>query len=355
MSTRELRYITLAQLIGCVLVILGHSYPFVTDYPQQAKDVRTFLYVFHMPLFIFCSGFLFSYTRQSYRKSIGTFIKDRSLRILIPYFSLSILGIFPKYFFSSFLNDNLGMDGMSLLRAFFVPRENIWGHFWFLPMIFFLGVFSYCYDRYLFKKTNGGIKWGVMSILCIVMAVLYEPIKPLQWFGINDICQFAWAYSLGCLCNNIMVDVRQHLKISDNVLAFTGFVVITLIAILWFLFLASLPYRPEKVVKLFVATAMIAGILSLCMGIENHCNISRQTIWGQTYQIFILSWPCQLLAEVILERILHLDWWIIMPVVFVTGIIMPILLIKLIDWFERKTNTHFLSFIIGKKSVVYEK
>lgn len=48
----ELRYITLAQVIGCVLVIFGHSFPFVTEVPRAVRESQVFLYAFHMPLFV---------------------------------------------------------------------------------------------------------------------------------------------------------------------------------------------------------------------------------------------------------------------------------------------------------------
>ena len=100
--------------------------------------------------------------------------------------------------------------------------------------------------------------------------------------------------------------------------------------------------------NIIAALIMIISILLLCVALEDRIQIKRKSLIAQTYQIFILSWPCQLIVEIVLERILHLQWWIILPVVFFVGVIGPLLLIKVIDSFERKTNTHILSIIIGK-------
>ncbi len=94
---------------------------------------------------------------------------------------------------------------------------------------------------------------------------------------------------------------------------------------------------------------MIAVILLLCVALDDSIKITRKSLIAQTYQIFILSWPCQLVVEIILERIIHLQWWIILPAVFCSGIIGPLILIRAIDVFESKTRTHFLSLIIGNK------
>lgn len=100
--------------------------------------------------------------------------------------------------------------------------------------------------------------------------------------------------------------------------------------------------------NLVVAILMIAVILLLCIAWNDKIRINRKRLIAQTYQIFILSWPCQLVVEIIMERILHLQWWMILPAVFLSGVIGPLILIKIIEAFEQKTNTRFLSLIIGK-------
>lgn len=50
--------ITWMQVFGCFCVILGHSFPFVTEIPRSLITFRLFLYSFHMPLFVFCGGVL---------------------------------------------------------------------------------------------------------------------------------------------------------------------------------------------------------------------------------------------------------------------------------------------------------
>ncbi len=148
-------FITWMQIIGCVLVILGHSYPFVTAIPRWAKELQLFIYDFHMPIFVWCSGYLLTATKQTMKHSFREYCYRRFVRILLPYFLFSIVGIVPKVFFAGVLNDQLPADIGEIIRVFLVPRESIWGHFWFLPMIFFLGIIGY-----LATKIFGGGKSG---------------------------------------------------------------------------------------------------------------------------------------------------------------------------------------------------
>lgn len=336
---KELKFITLAQIVGCILVVFGHSYPFVTQMPQGVIDVRTFIYTFHMPLFVFCSGYLLAFTKQTERKSHGEFMKQRAKRLLLPYFVLSLVGVIPKYVFSSVLNETLGFDTMSLVRAFLVPRENIWGHFWFLPMIFFLGWIGFVVEKYVFAHLEKKWGWSIVFVLMLILAWNYQPIESLAWFGINDIIKYGWSYALGLTAyywigERLLATLKNGLPIG-----LTGGGVFILSCVLWKL--AVLPV-------LVIGIAMIFAIILLCKVWEPHTGISRRSLIAQTYQIFILSWPCQLVVEIITERLLHLQWWVIIPSVFCVGVVGPLLILKLIEWFEARTKTRFLSIIIGK-------
>ena len=217
-----LKYIVLAQIIGCLFVILGHSYPFVTPLPQWTLDTRWFIYCFHMPLFVFCSGFLFKYTCQSRKKTFLEYVKKRFKRILIPYFVLSIIGILPKCLFASVLNDSLQFDAISLTRTFLVPRENVWGHFWFLPMIFFLGVITYVMDKYFRKSKSGIMDGGGVLLLFLLLRLCYTPVVALEWFGINDIIKYGWCFYLGFFVCGVFGDVKGYLKMSNLQIILTG-------------------------------------------------------------------------------------------------------------------------------------
>jgi fucose 4-O-acetylase-like acetyltransferase len=211
---KELKYITLAQLVGCLLVIWGHSYPFVADLPVVIEQGKSFIYQFHMPLFIFCSGYLLVYTKQIDRKSFSEYVGQRAKRLLIPYFVLSLIGVIPKFLFSSVLNDSLSLDAISLTRAFFVPRENIWGHFWFLPMIFFMGVIAFLIEKYILRSANKSVGWGIITLVLMICSIIYKPANGLEWFGINDIIIYGWSYSLGVIVYYLLGDIKEKVNIA---------------------------------------------------------------------------------------------------------------------------------------------
>lgn len=93
---------------------------------------------------------------------------------------------------------------------------------------------------------------------------------------------------------------------------------------------------------------MIYSLSLSCVYISKRINIDKSAIYAQTFTIFVLSWPCQAIANVLIERILHQPYYIIMPVQFIVGLMFPMLLIWLIDQLEKKYNFHWISFCLGK-------
>ena len=76
----RLGWLDVGKGIGMVLVIFAHDH--------IPKTLKTFIYTFHMPLFFFLSGFLFS--PAEYRSSSSFFI-SKCKSLIIPYFSFSII------------------------------------------------------------------------------------------------------------------------------------------------------------------------------------------------------------------------------------------------------------------------
>ena len=345
---KYLSEILLIQILATYLVVFGHSYPFTIDIPIWLDRTRLFLYSFHMPLFVWISGYLLIYTQQTERYGMAGFAKKRFSKLLIPYFALSIIAILPKYAFQPFLNDAVSLDCYSLLRMFFVPRENVWGHFWFLPMIFILGVLGYFLDKLFERYKIKNYGWGISACVFFAGYVLTTTVCSASWWwggvtrwlSISDIIQFGWLYALGAFsaCNNWLqkIDTPKY-----SVLATLSIV----LAIL--LFLCKMPVMLTPVKTAVIATAMIFSLSKLCIYISKSVEINRNAVYAQTFTIFLLSWPCQAVANVITERVLHWPYFAIMPIQFCVGIICPMILIWLIAKIEKRYNFHWISFILG--------
>lgn len=292
-----------------------------------------------MPLFVWISGYLLIYTRQSIRNSTKAFIKRRLLKLLVPYFILSIVAIVPKYCLQAYLNDSVSFETYSVIRMFLVPRENVWGHFWFLPMIFLLGVFGIIIDKILTKYHRPKLGWTLILGIAFVIycACFKQHICP--WFSLDDIINFGWIFGLGILCAYYQILERIDKSVLKSICSFGVAVII---------FLSNrITIIPLYFSNAIVAILMIYSLSDICSYFAQKFQIRKDAVYAQTFIIFLLSWPCQALINVILERLLHCPYYIIMPLQFSIGILFPMLIILVIRKIETRYNFHWISFCLG--------
>lgn len=123
---QRLVYISNARIIGILLVVFGHSYPLTGEIPNLLDIVRNFIYCFHMPLFVFISAYLVSQTQSIDKYGPKQYIKNRFIKLFVPYLGLSVLGFFPKILMSKFINDEVELSVTYFFKTILV-REKMFG------------------------------------------------------------------------------------------------------------------------------------------------------------------------------------------------------------------------------------
>ncbi len=128
--------------IAIILVVLGHSFP---DYGigtgiKERVNIYTFAYIysFHMPLFFMISGFLFynSINRINTIKDRFNLIKNRFVRLFIPYLFYSVLTVVMKIAFSTYAQHEFNLkDSYKILLG-----DNPNGGLWFLYVLFIISL-----------------------------------------------------------------------------------------------------------------------------------------------------------------------------------------------------------------------
>ena len=120
-------WIDTAKGIGLLCVILGHlSIPYLDMW----------IYFFHMPLFFFLSGFVFSGRKYDF----ATFLKKKVRSLVIPYFTLGS-GIFLFFCIVYALEGRPAGEYLEMLRNFLV-QEHYWT-VWFLACLFLTELIAY--------------------------------------------------------------------------------------------------------------------------------------------------------------------------------------------------------------------
>lgn len=128
--------IDIARCFAIILVVTGH---FRSEYMPRGYDIMVdVIYMFHMPLFMFVSGFLYQATRKniSYRK----FITGKFRRLMIPYFTVSVLVILLKILTEGFMQVDNPVTWRAFVEILYYPAAGyflwfIWALWWMMVII----------------------------------------------------------------------------------------------------------------------------------------------------------------------------------------------------------------------------
>ncbi len=162
-KSKKLTWLLLLQGWAMLWVVIGHS-PLALSKPRpDIFDLSTldgfgaaiayacykFAYAFHMPLFIMISGYLFYKTRVARNWNFLPMIKEKWLRLGIPYISFIILGILIKFFYHS--GRPLDTSFIGIIKNFTHPFDGALQEMWFIAAIF---LYFLLYPVYRFVLKN---------------------------------------------------------------------------------------------------------------------------------------------------------------------------------------------------------
>ena len=161
--------------MAIILMVLGHSgcgIPYVT----------AFIYMFHMPLFFFISGFCF---KEKYLMQPRIYLWKRVKRLYWPYVKYGLIFLWLRNFFFTihaydehygWINKRITiMEGFDLSKHIVLHLGGVdclLGAFWFLRALFLGTIIAYC-AKLLFRNTI------MATIFCLLIAVVLNHTK---WF-----------------------------------------------------------------------------------------------------------------------------------------------------------------------------
>lgn len=194
--------ITIAKALGIILMVIGHS-----GCPQYLFKI---IYLFHMPLFFFCSGVF--YKELSTNADVEAYLKKRVKGLYIPFVKWSIFFLFLHNFFLliGIYNPYYGYDGGSVFYSIsdvfqricmilFTMNgyEELLGGFWFLRSLFvsclLIAVVSFVF------RCDFRYKYWFLCVLFLVATIVIRRIVPNIefWREISMGCLGATFYMLG--------------------------------------------------------------------------------------------------------------------------------------------------------------
>lgn len=198
-------YIDIAKALGMLLVVWGHI--------KLTGISNAFVYAFHMPLFFFLSGMVFSHSRYP---SFSCFVKRKFKTLLLPYVLFSVFWWIVWASFSYITHAEVESYWNPLLQTLIAQgSEGFLVHnvpLWFVPCLFVVEC------MYFFISKLPDI-WNVL--ICVFCAILgYFMIYRCSFF---DFKLLPWSIEVALLAivfycvGNLIVEKYGHKKIRDIV------------------------------------------------------------------------------------------------------------------------------------------
>ena len=152
-------HIDILKGIGIILVVLGHL---IGGY---GNDI---IFLFHMPLFFFISGFLFR------KQKLKTYLSKKNIALLIPYFVfLSVL--YPYYYQLEESQNILKYLAKAFMGGVFLNKGLI--AFWFITCLFLTQQLF----NLLINKIKSDKTLGVIMLLCLLISYINSEFYGNLW------------------------------------------------------------------------------------------------------------------------------------------------------------------------------
>lgn len=337
-----IKYIAYLQVIGIILVVLGHS---LHEYPDGDLGRTTLLHrmmhSFTMPLFLFVSGFLMVLTTQrrasSPQPSIAHFIKQKLKRLILPFAFLTIITFIPRALLSNYADDSVDMSITTFLKALFYSDSLIIPYFWYIQANFLLLVFNY-------SIITLGEKLKISNLLPYIFLTLLFAILPLLpidfgwFFSISNAIGLGFYFVLGAFYSKFADKLNRLIPWeSPFFLLFTT-------ATWAFLFFIT----ENTPCMLFCSIFGIAMCISVAKLLELHKITIFDHLIGANYIIFLLSWYCNVTTQQGFHNFVTLPWWCHSILSLVSGVYLPWLLYRYLQRHSNNQAVRVATTILGQ-------
>lgn len=305
----RLSEIDIAIGLTMILVVFGHNYfPEGQSIGWYAKT-REFIYQFHMPLFMFLSGFLvyYSYKPLQNLQDYKRYVLKRVKKFIPPYLILSAVYIV----FETYKNQLVFSQVLPLIhQSVFSPVHGPATFLWYLYVLFIF----YLITPFIAVQNNR----SASLILFFSFILLYIPLP--SWFSMDAAGKHLFYFLGGGLIAKNYQVIQLRLKKTGP---------LAILSLLAF-FIIELTGKFELPGPLIACTAILAiYYLSSLPAVKKIPFIP--TIGYYTFQIYLLN--SLIIGGIYMQFVhfglfSHLPFWVFILVSSTLGILLPILLTK---------------------------
>lgn len=320
---KRIEWVDYLKAFACFLVVLGHllqslQISKIDLHPNITTFIIWFIYLFHMPLFMCMSGYLYLKTKKEFSwKEYKKFELKKFINLAVPYFTFYLLFILINMVFSKSVNTSRGID--DLLKIF----NNPIAPYWFLYALLSIFIIVPILEKIL-KNDKKKI-----MIIFVILKIISIFIKTNIYF-VDSIMSYSIYFYLG----SIIVDDKNLNSTKTTILIF----IYIIFSIIFYRFKDYISTYMNEIIKVFFA---ILGIYICINAFKNIKKIAvLDTFKEYTFQIYLLHTIFAAGMRIILIKIGIYNYTIHFIMGLIVSIYMPVI-ISLISKKIKYTNFFF--------------
>lgn len=276
-KSKIISWLAVLQGFSMLLVVLGHVT--LTDQfkdpsvPAQAK-LESVIYGFHMPLFMFVSGWLFYHTCIGRGASFQDVVKRKFKRIGVPFLFFTVVTLFLKLAVSGYVKRPV--DITEVVNTFLLFSSNPLGEMWFLTVLMELMLL---YP--LYAKCNNSVRLALLLCLSVVLSLVVP--RGIAVYRISLFCEMVPFFVAGIMASRYGFVERYSLN-KYFLCAFS-------VAFIGMNLCDSMEYveLPARVKALIEAFSGVGFSVCLCVAVSRYLPTLFSSFRTYTFQIFLLG------------------------------------------------------------------
>jgi fucose 4-O-acetylase-like acetyltransferase len=179
--------------VAIAMVVLGHLASDKNHYGAEwYYTLKTILYTFHMPFFMYLSGIITYYTFKPIEgiQDYKDYVSKKFMRFMPAYLLFSVIIFVGKIIAAHFLDiDNPITSVFDYFEVLYLPQQSFNMSLWYIYVLFELCVF-FSFFLLLFKKIE----------YLLIPAVIVHFIHVPGVMALGLLCEYLLYFTIGCIC-----------------------------------------------------------------------------------------------------------------------------------------------------------
>lgn len=219
MKKKRIVWIDYVKAFACFLVVLGHLLQSlqksnIDNNLYITEFINWFIYLFHMPLFMCMSGFLYCKTKRDFSwENYKKFEKKKIINLLIPYITFYMLFIVINMIFGGSVNTKRGIE--DVLNIFNNPMPPYWFLYALMSIFIIIPIIE--------KK----LKYNKKKIFILLVVLKFVSILcNSNIYLLDSFMKYAIYFYLGAFIKETIENKKQIIK---NILITSIYIVLSIV------------------------------------------------------------------------------------------------------------------------------